>query len=200
MERTAKEALTTDAISFSGAFTTWMFWLAMFLLLAATMFTCSLILGFRAGTGLLHPNPFVAYESLWPGQAIVNPAEIVRRTIPGSPLTCVNKLYPSVPMGESAQSSQWTKNAILCTGTPKDSVFNCLSLTIENGQVQSLHLTSNRLQQDALFLYWGAPDVIRDTGSQERWSLQWNRSSYQATALVREATSVVEDVSVRVKE
>jgi hypothetical protein len=173
--------------------------LAVLLTLSFITLIGSILLGFSTGDRLLHPNPFVGYEALWPGQSIASVAAFAERT-PEGRMACITGVSPSerylgLDITVIAASSDQTDKTISCRYFPKDGGFNKTFVIIDADRVQEVQLFANSLPEDALLLYWGAPDSITK-GHDQFMYLRWDHSTYIATAQVAEPDSVVKCVTL----
>ena len=159
----------------------------------------SVLTGFQAGNMLLHPNPFASYEALWPGQPITSIAGYFSQA-PEGHLHCMlvetgsESYFRLDAISIVGAVTAYQHRTIFCQQFPDNGVFRAITVNIETDRVQALQLISSVLQQDALYLYWGAPDAI--TRGNQSLYLRWDRSTYSAVARVNEVNSVVQRVTV----
>jgi hypothetical protein len=157
----------------------------------------SILTGLHLGNMMVRPHPFAAYEFLWPGQPVTSVAEFARRTPQGA-IQCYARtsslednpgLVLHIVYGND-YGGQGLGQQVVCTDSQAaDSLFRSMNVTLSGDQVQELILFSDVLQQDTLLLYWGAPDSIID--GKAAWYLQWNRSTYTATAMMAKSESAI---------
>ena len=179
--------------------------LLLALLLTAITLTAimSLLVSFRLGDMLARPNPFASYEIIWPGQTLADVAEYARRT-PEGHVACQSKTpilneYPGLLHLAIPNTDIYfgPPQPVTCMDTIETGAFRSISITLKNGRIQELNLFSDFLQQDALFLYWGAPDAIIKGQNGQSLYLQWDRSTYTATAMLTKPYLVVSLVTLR---
>jgi hypothetical protein len=191
---------TTEAIG--GKLSLLALVVAALLIFSSFALIVSTLLGLQLGHALLRPNPFAAYEGIWPGQSISSLAAHARGTPEGKMLCrsgiMLHDQYPSLVIHFDAGTAYGSDmgNKIVCTAFPSEGVFRSMSVTVENDQVQELTLFSDSLHQDSLFLYWGAPDAITSVQDTTRLYLHWNRDTYEAMAAVLEADYMVDFVTL----
>lgn len=161
---------------------------AAMLILNFSALIVSTLLGLRLGDALLRPNPFAAYEAIWPGQSIASLEAYAQQTPEGA-FPCYAPVAPSNTYDVGA-------SALVCTSASDEGVFRSMSVTVVRGQVQELTLFSDSLHQDNLFLYWGAPDAITRVRGFERIYLRWYHDTYEATAAVLDADYMVDFVTL----
>jgi hypothetical protein len=165
--------------------------LAMLLLLIAIVLILSTMIGFSIGNSALRSNPLTAYEGIWLGQPIASVAAYAGQTSAGS-MTCYASNppehdYPYLDIYTRNAGLDESDKTIVCEHYPHDGVFGTVSLTMEGERVQELTFLSDRLQENTLLLYWGAPDAITRIGNTQGFWLRWVRSSYWAVAKVEPA-------------
>jgi hypothetical protein len=86
-----------------------------------------------------------------------------------------------------------------CFDYPTDGIFRWITFRLNNDQVQELQLFSDVLQQDTLFLYWGAPDAIHQSGDERRLNLHWERDTYSVMASVIKSSWIAQLVTITAK-
>ena len=167
-----------------------MAFVAVLLTVSFVILIASIVSGLGIRTMLLHPNPFAAYESVWPNQSIASVAAYAQH-IPQGSMACVSGASPRQPyssldvrVAPGAYSSLGSN--IRCMNTPRDGVFGWMTIAIDDNRVQELQLFSDGFRQDALLLYWGAPDAITRSGDDSSLHLYWEHSTYSAVASIRE--------------
>lgn len=171
--------------------------IAVVLVLSFTVLLVSMLAGFHAGAALLHTNPFAAYEALWPGLPATNVETYTHQTPEGF-IRCITSRaalggYETSPIFDTPVQQA------ACMSAPKDGVFQAVNVFVNRGRIRQLNLFSNALQEEALFLYWGAPDAIQTTDNRLLLELQWDRQTYSASALVGKADAVVTRVTLTAK-
>ena len=174
------------------------------LIVSFSVLMLSMVSGFRLGTQLVHSNPFAAYEAIWPGESVSSVAAFAQRTPQGA-MKCISgaspiQSYSGLEVRVAAGAYDALRQKIACTHSPKDSVFRWMTIAIDHDQVSELELFSDVLQQESLLLYWGMPDSITRTASDQFLQLCWERSTYSATASIQEANSVVKIVMLKARE
>jgi hypothetical protein len=163
----------------------------------------SVLTGFQAGNMLLHPNPFATYQALWPGQPIRSIAQYLQQT-PEAHLDCIIQGEPSesyfrlVEFGAEEVMTTHQYRTIDCQLFTDNGVFRAITVTMGADQIRALQFISTGLSEDALYLYWGAPDSF--TRCSRFLCLRWDRGTYSAAAWVNERTSVVQRVTITLKE
>lgn len=177
---------------------------AAVLMLSFSALIISTLLGLQLGHALLRPNPFAAYEAVWPGQSISSLTAYARRTPEGEIPCYGNANEPFLglviqPISRTAYADTLSRE-IVCTANPSEGTFRSMIVAIEHDQVQELVLFSDTLHQDTLFVYWGAPDAITSVQDDERLYVHWNRDTYEATAAVLEADYMVDFVTLTKKD
>jgi hypothetical protein len=120
-------------------------------------------------------------------------------------MSCISGASPRQPYaGLDVRVAPGAYNAlgpnINCMNAPNDGVFRWMTVAIDDSQVQELKLFSEVLQQDSLFLYFGAPDAIGKSGSDSRLDLYWDRGTYSVTASVQVHDLVVKLVTLAAKK
>ncbi len=176
-------------------------WVGALTVLSLFVLMLSILAGFQHGSALLHPNPAANYMLLWPGQPVSSVAAYVRQN-PKNRTVCYSGVQnQQETTGLPLRAAQWAASdpadrSILCEITPSDGIFRLMTVNIDQGAVQTLTLRSDVLQLDALFLYWGVPDVITHAGGEQVLSMEWNRSTYRASASVNGSTSAVRLVTL----
>jgi hypothetical protein len=177
-----------------------LFVLALLLTFGLVMLMLTFLISFRLGDLMARPNPFTAYESIWPGQSIANMSQYAVRA-PKAYFRCYTESsgaqFPgervNIPYGDNQPPQNMT-----CENNADD-VFRYMGIRIKDNRIQELDLFSDVLQEDTLFLYWGAPDAITEGQIGKTVYLHWNRSSYEATATITKPYSVVNLVTITAK-
>jgi len=174
--------------------------LAILLTMTFLVLMASLLEGIQLRNTLIGANPFTAYEVLWPGQplnSVTAYAQGKRKgfvsCFSGQPL--FNQTSPAPSTGATGSCSPPTGNGFYLD-SGDDPIFQTVAVTIIDDRVSELMLFSNSLQEDAVSLYWGAPDTIALSGDNQSFELYWERSSYSANALVNKADSVVKLITI----
>jgi hypothetical protein len=154
----------------------------------------SALTGIELGNTLSHPNPFTAYEAIWPGQPTAELSEYIQRTDAGFVNCFSGDRYSTGSFGS------WGIERYLCMDNPSDSVFGSVQVAIADSRIHNLLLFSNVLLENALMLYWGIPDSIAQSRKSQWVELYWERRGYSASALVNKTNSVVKLITVTAKE
>ena len=178
--------------------------LAVLLTVSFLVLTLSTLTGLQLGNALVHPNPFAAYEAVWPGQSAASVAAFALGSRQGY-MPCVagaspRKPYASLEVRIAPGAYETLGDKGDCIHAPNNGIFRWMTVAIEDDQVQELQLFSDVLQQDTLLLYWGAPDAIAKAGNDSLLNLYWERSTYSAVASVLERDSVVRAVTLTAKK
>lgn len=175
--------------------------LALLFTFGLLMLMISLGISFRLGDMMARPNPFTAYDAIWPGQTITDMAEYAVRAPEGYERCYIESFgreYPSqrttVTYGANEPPPTMT-----CENNGANGLFRNIGLLFRGNRIQELDLFSDVLAEDILFLYWGAPDAITEGEIGKTIYLHWDRSTYKATATVTKPYSVVNLVTVVAK-
>jgi hypothetical protein len=181
--------------------------LLLALLLTAITLTAimSLLVSFRLGDMMARPNPFDNYALVWPGQSLADVAEYAHRT-PEGHIACQSRTpilneYPGLLLLAIPNTDIFygPPQPVTCMDAIEKGTFRSVSITLKNGRIQELNLFSDFLQQEVLFLYWGAPDAITKGQNDQSLYLNWDRSTYTATAMLTKPYLVVSLVTLRAK-
>ncbi len=195
----------SSRLRFSATLPAFVSVLALLLTVGLLVLIVSLIVSFRLGDMMARPNPFNNYELVWPGQTLADVAEYAHRTAKGhiacSSNTPIVNEYPGSLLLVIPDTDMFygPPQPMICTDNSEKGTFRSISITIKNDQIQELNLFSDYLQQDVLSLYWGVPDAITKGLNGESLYLHWDRSSYEATAMLTKPYLVVSLVTLRAK-
>ncbi|MEO8606256.1 MAG: hypothetical protein ABI690_00115 [Chloroflexota bacterium] len=175
--------------------------LALMLTFGLVIVMLSLLVSFRLGETMARPNPFSAYESLWPGQSIADMVEFGVH-MPKSYTRCYTESYSAQYPGEKVTvtygATQPPEN-MTCANSVDNDLFRFMGIRIKENQIQEIDLFSDVLQEDTLYLYWGAPDSITEGQVGRTVYLHWDRTTYTATATLIKPYSVVNLVTLVAK-
>lgn len=175
--------------------------LALLLTFGLLIAMITVLISFRLGDMMARPNPFTAYEAIWPGQPITDMAEYSIR-MPKGYFRCYTESfgieYPSQRITVTYGTNQPPQN-MTCDNSADNDVFRYMGIRINDSRIQELDLFSDVLHEDTLFLYWGAPDAITEGQIGKTVYLYWDRSTYEATATITKPYSVVNLVTIKAK-
>jgi hypothetical protein len=161
--------------------------LAAILLLGILTLIAASLMGLHLGIRLLRPNLFANYEAIWPGQPVSSVAAFAVQR-PRGYISCLAGSSPGYKYAgldlHIEPGIQDAHDEMICASHSTDGIFHWIAITVNDGRVQELQLYSDTLQQDTLFLYWGAPDAISQSGDGEVLILHWDRSAYSVMASV----------------
>jgi hypothetical protein len=178
--------------------------LSTLLFLSVVVLVLAMLEGMQVGHNLLHPNPFIPYEALWPGQSIGSVADYARRTHKGNIPCYTDSAFDTVLSGLVVYSNYnyyvSGNHVVTCIGDRREDVFRQMLVTLANEKVRELFLFSDTLRQDTLTLYWGVPDAITRGSNGQSIFLHWNQETYTATATINEPDAMVSLVTLIAKD
>jgi hypothetical protein len=178
-------------------------WLTLIFIIAIL----SGLLAVRAHNAALpHPNPFVAYEPLWPGQSIESVAAFARQTPQGFSY-CLssessNPALDGLTMHLNVPSMNNTGKSAVCSYPAADGIFQHIIIALEDNRVRTLQFCSDVLPKDLLLLYWGMPDSIERFGDNQELNLHWYRTPFWATAVTSpvKSTTIIKTVTLTINQ